>query len=79
VTLLLERLTPVTLSLVDDFWSWSPDSDGIFSVNSAYNYLAKELCTLEDLNTEVPLVFDLVWKSPAPSKVIAFSWQLFYI
>jgi hypothetical protein len=71
-------LESVILTLVDNCWRWIPDVEGSFSVSSAYNYLAKELRPLGDLDAEVPVVFDHIWESPAPSKVIAFSWQLLY-
>jgi hypothetical protein len=47
-------------------------------VSSAYNYLAKEFQALEGNDAEVEVVFSQIWESPAPSKVIAFSWQLLY-
>jgi hypothetical protein len=54
---LLELLGVVNLTLVDDVWRWTPDPEGIFSVSSAYKYLAKELCTLEELDSEVAWIF----------------------
>ncbi|GAU37587.1 hypothetical protein TSUD_395600 [Trifolium subterraneum] len=32
----------------------------------------------DELDEEVALVFDHLWESPAPSKVVAFSWKLLY-
>jgi hypothetical protein len=52
--------------------------EGSFSVKSAYNFLVKELWTDNVLEGELVEVFDHLWDSPAPSKVIAFSWQLLY-
>ncbi|GAU44350.1 hypothetical protein TSUD_129240 [Trifolium subterraneum] len=78
VTRLREMVEPVPLSLEEDYWVWSPDPEGKFSVKSAYNFLGDELRVGEDLEEEVALVFDNIWGSPAPSKVIAFSWQLLY-
>ncbi|MCH82018.1 ribonuclease H protein [Trifolium medium] len=79
VVLLRELLAPVTLSLeVEDKWSWVPDPDGVFSVKSAYNLLVEELWIEDDLDEDVAVIFDHIWESPAPSKVIAFSWQLLY-
>jgi hypothetical protein len=72
---LLEILEPVTLSLLEDSWRWIPDLEGIFSISSAYNSLVKELRNVDVLEPEVALVFDQIWESPTPSKVIAFSWQ----
>jgi hypothetical protein len=57
LTTYLELLEPVTLSLVDDFWRWVPDPDGIFSVSSAYNLLVKELLSLEVPPLDVAVVF----------------------
>ncbi|KAK2446021.1 hypothetical protein QL285_016880 [Trifolium repens] len=73
-----EILTPIVLKPEEDSWRWIPDSDGAFSVNSAYNFLVGELHSLEASEGEVPVVFEQIWESPAPSKVIAFSWQLLY-
>jgi hypothetical protein len=33
---------------------------------------------LEGIVPEVSVVFKQIWESPAPSKVIAFSWQFLY-
>jgi hypothetical protein len=75
---LIEILERVTLSSFDDSWRWIPDPDGTFSVNSAYNYLVKEFRRVDGDEAEVHVVFDQIWESLAPSKVIAFSWQLLY-
>jgi hypothetical protein len=75
---LRELLDGVVLSPEEDCWKWSPSDDGNFSVNSAYKFLAKELNNDLVLNGELEVVFDHLWESPAPSKVIAFSWQLLY-
>ncbi|GAU13955.1 hypothetical protein TSUD_262820 [Trifolium subterraneum] len=55
-----------------------PDPDGVFSVNSSYKLLVDELGLEDELDDEVRMVFGRIWESPAPSKVIAFSWQLLY-
>jgi hypothetical protein len=75
---LVEVLEPVILTLVDDVWRWVPDPDGLFSVSSTYKYLANELRIMDDLDPDVAWIFEHIWDSPAPSKVIAFSWQLLY-
>jgi hypothetical protein len=56
---LLELLESVNLSLLEDSWLWLPDSEGTFSVNSAYKYLAEELRNVDVLELEVALVFEL--------------------
>ncbi|GAU50085.1 hypothetical protein TSUD_371690 [Trifolium subterraneum] len=76
VVRLREILEPVVLSLVEDFWSWKLDPEGKFSVKSAYTFLVEELTRDDDLEEAMATVFDQIWDSPAPSKVIAFSWQL---
>ncbi|GAU50162.1 hypothetical protein TSUD_263410 [Trifolium subterraneum] len=78
VARLREILDPVVFSLEDDFWSWRPDSDGVFSISSSYNFLVEELRIVEELEDDKMWVFNHIWDSPSPSKVIAFSWQLLY-
>lgn len=49
----------------------------MFTVKSAYLKLER-LMFLDDLwCAEEKRVFNTLWKSPVPSKVIAFSWRLF--
>jgi hypothetical protein len=71
-------LQNVTLSQVSDKWIWSFDDDGVFSVKSAYQYLAAAMGNLTVLPAMEASVFKKIWSSPAPSKIIAFSWQLLY-
>ncbi|RHN54844.1 putative RNA-directed DNA polymerase [Medicago truncatula] len=59
-----------------DSWWWKLEEDGIFSVSSSYVSLESSLLPIEPLERTKKVVFELVWKSPAPSKVVAFSWQL---
>jgi hypothetical protein len=59
----------------DDRWSWTHSSDGRYSVKSAYTHLSKSLPSSVP-NGEVLQAVSRVWKSPAPSKVVVFSWQL---
>ncbi|GAU43110.1 hypothetical protein TSUD_373050 [Trifolium subterraneum] len=78
LTRLKELLVSFVFSSDDDSWIWRPDPDGVFSVKSAYNLLIEELRSGEELEEEAALIFEQIWESPAPSKVIAFSWQLLY-
>jgi hypothetical protein len=71
-------LQNVTLSQVSDKWIWSFADDGVFSVKSAYKYLASAMGILTALPAMEASVFKKIWSSPAPSKIIAFSWQLLY-
>jgi hypothetical protein len=52
--------------------------DGVFSVKSAVESLAKELVVVEPLPLFEVSILAKIWESPAPSKVIVFSWQLLY-
>jgi mannosylglycoprotein endo-beta-mannosidase len=73
---LLLILESVNFSLDDDAWCWLVDEDGEFSVKSSYNYLVEELASEDNEEEVVVNVLAQIWESPAPSKVIAFSWQL---
>jgi hypothetical protein len=61
----------------EDGWRWNLEDKGIFTVKSAYLKLER-LLLLDDLwRDEEKRVFSSLWKSSAPSKVIAFFWKLF--
>lgn len=55
-----------------DSWWWKEN----FSVSSSYASLQRLVLPQEPLERTEEVVFDLLWKSPAPSKVVVFSWQL---
>jgi len=73
---LMTLLEGVILGTEEDRWEWIPDESGTFSVKSSYTVL--ELISLldDDLSPLEKGFFSLLWKSPAPSKVVAFSWSL---
>jgi hypothetical protein len=75
---LQEIVERVVFTLEDDSWIWLPDDEGIFSVKSSYKLLAEKLLAEDVMESDKLEVFDSIWSSPAPSKVIAFSWQLLY-
>ncbi|MCI18430.1 hypothetical protein A2U01_0039584, partial [Trifolium medium] len=78
VTHLLASLENVCLTHEDDKWRWSFDPEGNFSVKSAYDSLVKEIVVGPNISVHEEYVFKHIWDSPAPSKVLAFSWQLLY-
>jgi hypothetical protein len=78
VTLLKNSLCDVLLTTDVDRWWWKHDPDGDFSVNSTYTLLFKELNTVVEGSESLATVFHQLWSSPAPSKIIAFSWQLLH-
>lgn len=58
----------------EDCWRWSPEEGGFFSVSS-YKIL-EGIVLLEGGSIVLhQWVFTNLWKSPAPSKVVAFSWM----
>jgi hypothetical protein len=71
-------LDPFVLTSEEDRWVWLPDPDGNFSVNSSYKLLLEMSSNENGLDGNLVAVLDQLWGSPAPSKVIAFSWQLLY-
>jgi hypothetical protein len=76
LTELREVIGQVVLSDKKDRRSWLPDSGGEFRVKSTHWTVVKLFVSME---TEAPFeskAFVSLWKCLAPSKVLAFSWQL---
>jgi hypothetical protein len=73
---LKDLLGTAVLTLEDDRWCWLPDPERVFSVKSAYKLLSEDLLIGFEVEDGLRGVLDQIWKSSAPSKVIAFSWQL---
>jgi hypothetical protein len=73
---LSEALPILVLSDDDDDWRWSLEDLGNFTVKSAYLLLSSIFATEGEYGSEELRVFNNIWKSPAPSKVITFSWKL---
>jgi hypothetical protein len=75
---LVAMVREVRFTTERDKWVWKLEDDGVFSVKSSYQYLAAEMANSELVSVEAARVFEKIWTSPAPSKIIAFSWQLLY-
>jgi hypothetical protein len=69
-------LEPVSFTMEEDSWRWAAGEEGEFSVKSSYLSLVEELSAIEEGVGGLVNVLGQIWESPAPSKVIAFSWQL---
>jgi hypothetical protein len=59
-------------------WWWKLTLDGVFSVKSSVESISSHLVEVESLPPFEESIFAKIWESPAPSKVIVFSWQLLY-
>ena len=61
-----------------DGWVWKAKEGGVLSVKSSYKKLEKLLVSEEGRSLQKKKVFEAIWKSPTPTKVVAFSWQLLH-
>jgi hypothetical protein len=66
----------VARSEVVDSWFWRPDENGMFSVKSTYSLLGRIFGVNGEFGPNDLKVLKYIWRNPAPSKVIAFSWKL---
>lgn len=55
---------------------WKAEEGGEFTVKSSYLKLEKLLVLEEGKDLQEKKVFKEIWKSLAPSRVVAFSWKL---
>jgi hypothetical protein len=78
VNQLLAYIVDFRPSSIEDSWRWNLDPEGSFSVKSAFESLSKKIVPGPILAPFEEKIFGDIWDSPAPSKVIAFSWQLLY-
>jgi len=78
VTELLVDLDGFRGTLEEDVWWWRLEESGFFSVKSMYKKLEVLMLEESTILEEQGVVFDSIWKSPAPSKVVAFSWKLLH-
>jgi len=58
-----------------DVWKWRLEESGNFTVKSSYDKLESSILLEDKWREEERKVFSCLWKSPAPSKVVAFSWK----
>jgi len=72
---LLALIGNVNLGVEEDRWVWTPEEGGIFTVRSSYRVLEERMFLQEGLSDLEEEVFLNLWKSPASSKVVAFSWM----
>jgi hypothetical protein len=73
---LVESFTHFTLTEEDDAWKWVFEEDGRYSIKSTCVYLGSIFSPEPMFGDQELRVFSNIWKSPTPSKVIAFSWKL---
>jgi hypothetical protein len=76
LNLLIADLEGFVPSLVKDSWKWKLEGEGGFSVKSLYKKLDGVLMGADGCPEEERKAFTQIWKSGAPSKVVAFSWKL---
>lgn len=57
-------------------WRWHESSDEIYFVSSAYSYLLTRASPPRSSSLSCRASISAIWCNMAPSKVIAFSWQL---
>jgi len=69
---MLEDLEGHVWSQGEDDWVWKLEEEGNFSVKSMYSKLEGGMILENSWSTEAKRVFSQIWKSPAPSKVVAF-------
>ncbi|AES94340.1 hypothetical protein MTR_5g013360 [Medicago truncatula] len=63
-------------SEAEDGRKWSLEDTGVFTVKSAYNKLEVLVLVEDRWREEERRVFKSLWKVPAPSKVVAFTWKV---
>jgi hypothetical protein len=73
---LVEMVPLEPLTMDKDVWWWGLEEDGAFTVKSAYLFLDRIFPPVYMFDTYQLKVMNNIWRSAAPSKVIAFSWKL---
>jgi hypothetical protein len=77
VSQLLVLLDSVLLSFEEDRWCWKLNPVDGFSVKSAFEFLGELEIDINSSAFELE-IFEKIWESSAPSKVIVLSWRLLY-
>jgi hypothetical protein len=81
-----ERLMEELIAMIDHFvplavpdrWGWRPGEDAVFTVKSTYTLIA-DLSNFDVLKAQWHAgIFKAIWKTPTPSKVCGFVWQLMH-
>jgi hypothetical protein len=72
---LKEDLEEMVRSEEKDVWRWSLEDSGVFTVKSAHSRLEELVLSDNRWREDEKKVFKLLWKNPAPSKVVALVWK----
>ncbi|MCH93788.1 putative ribonuclease H protein [Trifolium medium] len=67
----LQKLNSVYIS--EELNRWGPKNGGEFTVKSTYGLVVTITTTAGRVSPEEESIFRLIWKSKAPSKVMAFT------
>jgi hypothetical protein len=73
---LMETINSVELSEEEDRWGWVFNGGGDFTVKSTYWSVVNLFVPMDPVGLIESKAFSSLWKSGAPSKVLAFAWQL---
>ncbi|XP_058765712.1 uncharacterized protein LOC131639232 [Vicia villosa] len=77
VELLKSILSNATLCAdKQDFATWAPEKNGVYSVASCYYWMNRRLYSFGPTN-RLDYIFSEVWKMEVPLKVKAFGWRCF--
>lgn len=71
---ILKKITLVRYR--NDFWIWTPDSTKTFSIGSCYKHLVSTDMN-GGLNRDFSNVFNELWVTSIPSKILNFGWRVF--
>ncbi|MCH83728.1 putative non-LTR retroelement reverse transcriptase, partial [Trifolium medium] len=75
---LMESINMVSFSDADDRWGRRPEKGAAFTVKSTYRNVYSLSAPAFEVEPWHASIFNAIWKSPAPSKVSGFVWQLLH-